>query len=389
VKHHERLRAFRRTPAHAYRILGEGRYDFTYDQMPISVRGMPWAKRINLIRSGLNLLHRRLRPWSRPLHMQFEFTSFCNLSCPVCPTGNRELDRRMRAMDVGLFRKVYDEVGPYLLTASLWGWGESILHPALRDMLRIASSHDVVTFLSTNGQHLGRDSIMDAILEFPPSYLIVSIDGLTDETNSRFRVGARLEPILRAVRQLAELKKQRNLRLPVLHMRFMVMKHNEHEVPGVASFAAEHGFDMLTLRTLTIIDSDAAVQVHTEMVPKAPDYRAFQYDQGERIRKSDYVCMQPFWFPTLFTDGNLVSCEQDFNASQASGKIGDSLSFTDLWNNDVAARVRKTVRDAPENFSFCRNCPAWDRSTTDTSLNANFFNPTISNPLTVGNDKHA
>lgn len=389
MKHHERLRAIRRSPSLAYQLLVNGRYDFTYDQMPISVRGMPWAKRVNLIRSGLNLLHRRLRPWSSPLHMQFELTSFCNLHCPVCPTGTGELNRRTRAMDVELFRKVYDEVAPYLLTASLWGWGEPILHPALGDMLRIASRHDVVTFLSTNGQHLERDAIMHAILEFPPSYLIVAIDGLTNETNSKFRVGAKLEPILRAVRRLAEFKKQRKLRLPVLHMRFMVMKHNEHEVPNTASFAAEHGFDMLTLRTLSIIDSDAAVKTHAEMIPKAQDYRAYQYDQNERIRKSDYVCMQPFWFPSLFTDGRLVSCEQDFNATQASGKIGDNVSFTDLWNGDDAARARKIVRDTPQKNSHCRNCPAWDRSTTDTSLSATFFNHAISNPLTVGNDKHA
>ncbi len=52
-----RLRAFRRAPSLVYQLLVDGRYDFTYDQMPISVRGMPWVKRVNLIRSGLNLLH--------------------------------------------------------------------------------------------------------------------------------------------------------------------------------------------------------------------------------------------------------------------------------------------------------------------------------------------
>jgi radical SAM protein with 4Fe4S-binding SPASM domain len=389
MKYHERLRAIRRSPSIAYQLLVNGRYDFTYDQMPISVRGMAWPKRINLIRSGLNLLHRRLKPWNNPLHMQFELTSFCNLHCPVCPTGTGELNRRTRAMDVELFRKVYDEVAPHLLTASLWGWGESILHPALGDILRIADRHDAVTFLSTNGQHLQRDAIMQAILEFPPSYLIVAIDGLTDETNTKFRVGAKLEPILRAVRQLAEQKKRRNLHLPVLHMRFMVMKHNEHEVPAAASFAADHGFDMLTLRTLSIIDSDTAVETHSKMIPKSQDFRAYQYSQNERIRKSDYVCMQPFWFPSLFTDGRLVACEQDFNATQASGKISEDLSFTDLWHSDAAISARKIVRDTPEKNSHCRNCPAWDRSMTDTSLSATFFDHKIANPLTVGKDKRA
>lgn len=388
MKHHERLRGLWRSPLLACRLLCEGRYDFTYDQMPVSVRGMAWRKRWNLMRSGLNLVHRSLRPWGMPLHMQFEITNYCNLRCPVCPTGTRELARPARAMEPELFGKVYDEVAPYLLTATLWGWGESILHPDLGEMLRIARRHDTVTLLSTNGQHLDQDRVIEAILDSPPSYLIVAIDGLTDETNSRFRVGAKLEPILRGVHRLAEIKKQRGLRLPVLHMRFMVMGHNEHQTPDLPAFGARHGFDMLTLRTLSIIDSDSGLHAHGDLVPEISEYRAYQYDQGERIRKSDYVCMQPFWYPSLFADGTVVSCEQDFNASEPSGVAGKGASFRNLWYGEAAARTRKTVRDTPEDFSFCRNCPAWDRSITDTSVQAVFFRPEICNPFITGGDHH-
>ena len=40
-----------------------------------------------------------------------------------------------------------DEVGPYLLTASLWVWGKSLLHPGLHETLRIARRHPVLTLL--------------------------------------------------------------------------------------------------------------------------------------------------------------------------------------------------------------------------------------------------
>ena len=180
--------------------------------------------------------------------------------------------------------------------------------------------------MSTNGQHLGRTKITKAILDHPPLQLIVAIDGLTDETNSKFRVGAKLGPILKAVRNLAEEKKRRGQELPVLHMRFMVMEHNEHELPGIEIFARENGFDMYTLRTLSIIDSEETHATHDALKPKLQDFQAYEYDQGERIRRSDYVCMQPFWFPSLFADGQLVGCEQDFNASKASGVVSTSGS---------------------------------------------------------------
>ena len=381
MRHRERSNALWRTPLLAWRLLVQGRYDFTYDQIPITVRRMSWRKRFNLLKSGLNFLYRRGRPWSKPLHMQFELTSFCNLRCPVCPVGTFQLERDTKYLDPELFRLVWDEVGPNLLTASLWGWGEPIYHPQLGEILRTATQHGVTTLISTNGQHLGRTKITRAILDHPPSQLIVAIDGLTDETNSKFRVGAKLEPILKAVRNLAEEKKRRGQELPVLHMRFMVMEHNEHEVSGIEIFARENGFDMYTLRTLSIIDSEQTHAAHDTLKPKSQDFQAYEYDQGERISKSDYVCMQPFWFPSLFADGQLVGCEQDFNASNAFGVIGIDSSFTEVWESDAAVRMRKTIRDSPMYYSFCRNCPAWDRDSTDTSVSATFLNPELSVPL--------
>lgn len=384
MRRHERSRALLRLPLLAWRLLSQGRYDFVYDRMSISLRGMSRAKRANLLRAGLNLLYRRPRPWAMPLHMQFELVNYCNLRCPVCPTGNRELERPPRVMDPRLFRSVWEEVGPYLLTASLWGWGESLLHPDLGAILRSAADSGVVTFLSTNGQNLDRESVIEAIAGAPPCYLIVALDGLTDETNAAFRKGAKLEPALRGVARLAELKKQRGLRLPVLHMRFMATKENEHELDRVEAFASEHGFEMLTIRTLALVDSERALQSHQLLVPGQTELRAYQYRNGRRVRRNDFYCLQPFWFPSLYADGALVCCEQDFNAAGGVGHLGLGGGFRDLWYGERAARMRETIRDRPDSLSFCRNCPACDRGTTDVSVSAAIFRPEVADPLVVG-----
>lgn len=94
MKPQERFRGIYRAPLIAWRLLSQGRYDFVYDRMAVSQRRMSWSKRINLARSGLNLLYRRIYPWSMPLHMQFELANYCNLRCPVCPTGNRNSSAR-------------------------------------------------------------------------------------------------------------------------------------------------------------------------------------------------------------------------------------------------------------------------------------------------------
>ncbi len=375
MKEHERRRGLLRGPRLLWDVLARGRYDFVFDRMPVSASGMTLSKRANLALAGVNLLYRRLQPWNMPLHMQFELTSFCNLRCPVCPAGARELEREGVSMDPALFERVFDEVGPYLLTASLWAWGEPLLHPGLRRILRAARRHPVVTLVSTNGLPLRDEGVIEALIEEPPSCLIVAIDGLTDETNSKFRVGAALEPILRGVRRLAELKRKRGARLPLLHMRFMVMRHNEHEVPRLESFAREHGFELLTLRTLSIFDTGAPESVHTGFVPRDARWRPYEYRGEVRRRRDDFICQQPFWFPSLYAGGELVACEQDHSARHAFGGISGDTTFRDIWFGKGAAEVRRLIRDHWRDAGFCRNCPFADRPATECSVAASQIAP--------------
>lgn len=368
----------------AWNVLARGRYSFVYDQMPVTMQRMSWAKRVNLFRSGGNLVYRRTRGWSMPLHIQLELTNFCNLRCPVCPTGIRAVERKPQAIDPAFFEDLIDEIGPYLLTTSLWAWGEPLLHPNLERILRAIRKHDIAILLSTNGQKLNDPKVIEALVNEPPTYLIVAIDGLTDETNTEFRKGAKLAPALEGVRKIAEIKRRKNLTHPVLHMRYIVMKHNQHEVPNLVGFARDHGFDLLTERTLAIIDASSSHDTHCSLVPDIGELRAYDYDDGARIHRSDYICQEPFWFPTVFADGTLVPCEQDFNATQTIGVLSAENTFADLWYSDRAREVRRTIRDTPEKLSFCVNCPYRDREQTDVSAKVHFLNREIDYESLIG-----
>jgi MoaA/NifB/PqqE/SkfB family radical SAM enzyme len=374
VRSWERWRHFADAPRTVWDLAVRGRYSSVFDYMPMTVRGMRPRQRLNTLRAGLNLAHRRLSPWAWPLHMQFELASCCNLRCPVCPVGTGELARPARFLDVDLFERAMAEVGPYLLLACLWAWGEPLLHPELARVLAIAGRYPLTTLISTNGQNLDRPDVQSALREHPPTYLIVALDGLTDETNAVYRKGARLAPALAGVRELAEWKRRSGARLPILHMRLMAMRHNEHEVPRLREFAAAHDFDMASLRSLSIIDS-AEQSAHGEMLPQSATLRPYAYDGGQRARRSDFVCQHAFTFPTLLADGTLVSCEQDYNASRPYGAMDRDTSFAEIWFGERARAVRKTIRDTPGEIGFCRNCPYADRPTSSCSLESHLLRP--------------
>jgi radical SAM protein with 4Fe4S-binding SPASM domain len=339
-------------------IVFRGRYDFEFDFMPCHTSNMPVAKRLNLLRAGFNLLYRNPKPWSWPIHMQIELTNYCNLSCPVCPTGLGILRRKPQAINPAIFERLLNEVGQYLLTLSLWNWGEPLLHPELMDILRIAQDRGISTFLSTNGQNLNDDKVLKALIDYPPTYLIVCLDGLTDETNTRFRVGAKLEPALYGVRELARMKREKDQKFPILHFRYIVMKHNEHELPELENFARRHQFDILTIRSLSIID--APDDQHNIMMPDDERFRAYEYSKGKRVSRDDFICEGAFIYCTVLADGTACCC-QDYNAKQSYGKLVAGTSFADVWWSKQAAKIRKVIRKKPDSFSFCRNCPYKDR----------------------------
>ena len=73
-------------------------------------------------------------------------------------------------------------------------------------------------------------------------------------------------------------------------------------------------------------------------------------------------------FPTVLTDGRVVSCEQDFNGQQPYGALGKDGSFGEIWRSAQAAGVRRVIRDQPGEYSFCRNCPFADRPISSCSF---------------------
>jgi MoaA/NifB/PqqE/SkfB family radical SAM enzyme len=355
-------------PKIAIDALFRGRYSFVFDWMPMTVRNMSPAQRFNLLRAGGNLLHRRPRPWNWPLNMQIELTSYCNLRCQVCPVGTGDLKRKPMAIHAGVFERLMEEVGPYLLTLSLWAWGEPLLHPELAAILAITSRYPVATLLSTNGQNLNQQRVLEAIRSSPPTYLIVATDGLCDETNSQYRRGARIEPLLEGVRALARWKERTGSRLPVLHCRFLAMKHNEHELPRLRQFAEENGFDMVSVRGLSIIDSSE--DIHKGLLAQSDRLRPYAYRDGKRLHREDFVCQHAFSFPTVLADGTVVACEQDFNGVHAYGAFSQERSFRSIWFGPEAAAIRRIIRDDPGRYSFCRRCPYTDRPISSCSLDA-------------------
>jgi radical SAM protein with 4Fe4S-binding SPASM domain len=179
-------------------------------------------------------------------------------------------------------------------------------------------------------------------------------------------VGAKISPALKGIGEIARLKKERKQSFPILHHRFIALKHNEHEISQLQEFGLAHQFDMTPVRTLSIIDGPH--DIHSQSIPCDQNLRAYEYKNQKLVERNDYFCETAFIFPSVFVDGTVVACDQDYKASQAYGTLSDGSSFADIWWSKESAKTRNLIKNNPTKFSFCINCPFKDRLVTDCSI---------------------
>lgn len=188
------------------------------------------------------------RMWGgHPYWLTLDPSNFCQLQCPFCPTGANKGTRAKGRMDFDHFKKFMDRVGPYVIRMELMNWGESLFNPRLPDMIAEAKLHGISLELHENFNNVSEETIEKLVLS-GLDVLSVSVDGLTQETYEKYRIGGNLERVLANLGTLVRKRREHGLETPKILWQFLVFRHNEHEVDRVEAFARERGADEVRIK---------------------------------------------------------------------------------------------------------------------------------------------
>jgi sulfatase maturation enzyme AslB (radical SAM superfamily) len=171
---------------------------FDLDKVPLRFERLPLKKIFNWVLTESSVLFKPGHPWGFPTIMQVEPTSECNLRCRMCPVSTG-LARPSGTMDPGLFRRLVDETGKYLLALMFWDWGEPFLHPDACDMIDYARRAGTKVVCSTNGHLFSAQENARKLIESGLDILVISLDGITQEIYQMYRTRGRLETVLEGV----------------------------------------------------------------------------------------------------------------------------------------------------------------------------------------------
>jgi len=329
------------------------------DRMPFVFENVPVRKVLNWILVEASISVKPEHPWGWPTHAQIEPTTACNLRCVLCPV-TEGLDRPQRQMEMGTFQKLIDELGQYLFIILLWDWGEPFLNPSVYDMIAYAKKREIGVISSTNGHVFATGDHAERLVLSGIDYIIVAVDGMTQATYEQYRQGGDLETVTRGIRNIVKARDALGSSTPLIDLRFIVMKHNEHEIPQLQEFSRSVGVDALTLRTLCTYDDGEYCVTEVDgsaFVPENPAYHPLTLDplSQSRIRRKVNPCKVLWNNPVIHSDGKVFPCTFDPHGRNALGDLEKS-SFADIWWGSAHRELRRRFRTDYQGLALCRDC---------------------------------
>ena len=328
------------------------------------------AKAANLALAITEFALRRevMRAW--PVALKVDISPLCNLRCTICvharSTDSSSEDLKAQRfsssqkMPLAAFEKLVDEVAGKTSALSLYYLGDPLVHPELAAMCRYAWAAGLNTHVSTNLSFGLDDAKVDELVQSGLTHLTVCVDGLSQETYQRTRVGGDIELVLENLERIIRRRDALGRTFPKVEVQFIKYQHNVHEQPAALERFTKLGIEQFT-------DYWGALFNYTDVVAGET------YAVGEPRRPLGVPrCMWPHFSMVIKFDGDVIPCCNYRHGDQYRERGGDprivgnalETSVREIWNSApyramrrLVSDPRRTRREPALDETFCAGCP--------------------------------
>lgn len=342
-------------------------------------------KKMRSLAAGANNLVHPRRVLSRPIHLQIEVTTYCNLDCVMCPRSSVVSEPRHMSLDQ--FKYVFDTLEP--LKISLSGQGEPFLNPAMTDIIRYATDRGAET-ITTSNLTIISEEMAAAIVESGLGLLKGSIDSVDPKTYAAIRRRDLHGQVIQGLRNLRDAKRRSGGKTPLLRLQYVMQKANFREIPQVLEVAEELEVDAIYFQPIDLAVDEfydsglieslvggmdreefrgvlgaaaeraARSRVATNLPALFKDFAAVweKYELVADPNVESAVCLMP-WTSIYLTVGGDVRpcCSFGVTESMTMGNIFEE-DFMEIWNNERYRNLRTRMRSGERPHKICKNCIA-------------------------------
>jgi hypothetical protein len=279
-----------------------------------------------------------------------ETVSACNLRCIHCAVSKDDYVGKVLKLED--FRRILPILQQFKPVVQLSGHGETLMHKHFREMFQeVLRAGCPVTF-QTNAALLDGDTIAFLLANAGRSKfraMRVSLDASERVLFETIRRRAKWDELMTNLRALRDAKLERGLIFPLLHLEFVAMRQNIHQLADVVDLAAELGASTLSVGDLSEYPLCAGQNLRNDLPGTLPHLR-----RGLQRAKDIGFTVEPFpGIKELLEPDAQVSAQASGQASvheaQAPSQNGSSSPST---NGSTSGRTKLRLCTDPWEFMF-------------------------------------
>jgi len=308
------------------------------------IRALTLSKFFNLIKIFFHYWgkHVRINIFKpMPYFSSIELTTACNLRCPHCISGLRSFARPTGSIKMDTFKKIIRSIRHHCIFVNLYYMGEPMLHPYFFHFVRMARTSGILPIVSTNAHFLTMETA-EKMIRNGLFMLIISLDGVSQETYSKYRIGGNISKVMEGIESIVAAKRKLGSALPIVVLQMVVGKHNQHEVANFIKLAKEKGLSY-SIKTMNVLyDEEKWLPDNEELVRRKAAKR-----RG---------CLRHISGCVFTWDGNILPCCYDHNGFFTFGNIKYN-NFEEIWWNGKGLYFKELLWKGREKIGICWGCP--------------------------------
>lgn len=271
----------------------------------------------------------------RPLNVDIELASSCNLRCTMCHQSNEEAHLK-GIMSKDLAFKIIDQCKEFGVYSVKLNWrGEGTLNPHFYEIAKYAKESGIIDVqVNTNGLPYHFDQLLKAIPYL--DRIIFSVDGLTKETYSKIRRGGDFDKLMGHIDTI--IKARGKNERPYLRVQMVRQDVNTHEAIDFVDYWKRKVDDVRV--------SDAMARDLGQ-----------QFMAGNQAIIDRTRCPQPFQRLTISDKGEIFPCCSDWTESYSIGNI-NTMTLIEAWSSKKINHLRKCMNEKKhDQIKMCATCP--------------------------------
>jgi radical SAM protein with 4Fe4S-binding SPASM domain len=252
-----------------------------------------------------------------------------------------------------LFENIITQLKHHVHSLTFYFQGEPYLNPDFLKMVAHANDQNIYTITSTNAHYMTEENARQTVISGLDK-LIISVDGITQEIYEEYRVGGKLDKVIKGTKEILKQKKALKSKSPHVIWQFVVFGHNEHQVNAVKQLGKDLGVDEVKIKTAQIYDFENG----NDLIPKNDAYSRYEKnEQGAFSIKNKLLnqCWRMWQGCVITWDGKIVPCCFDKDAKYRLGNL-ETESFRSVWYSESYNNFRRSVLNSRNSIDICTNC---------------------------------